>query len=340
MATKIASQSGRLRAFAERAPVSTTAIAAIALLALYVFYGLVLAPELFTRSWGGPGGGPGGGSGGWYAEVVRVLLLAYTPVLTVLSRRSALDTLDALEAAIDGGAKELRREVTEGGAQLRVMGAVAGIAFGIWSTFGSIAPHIGVLAEGASRIALVWDVAWALSFYALLGRALLEDLRLARLFARLGAGSLRLDLLQLGALRPFANQSLRTVLRWAIWFAMSSLFLIGRPDVFNALGMLPLLAISVTALLVPASGVRRRIRALKSEALERIDDRLRASRSRLDDGDTAFADWAAYRSLVATAPEWPFDLGSLTRVTLYLAIGAGSWLGAALVERGLDRFLN
>ncbi len=332
MATKTVSQPGRVRAFAERAPVSTTAIATLAFLALRGFYALVLAPEMFTRGWAG--------SGGWFSEVLRGLLLAYTPVLTVLSRRSALDTLDALDTATDGGVGGLRREVIEGGSQLRVMGAVAGIALGLWMTFGSIAPHTGVLTEGASRIALVWDVAWSLSFFALLGRALLEDLWLARLFARLGAGPLRLDLLDLRALGPFANQSLRTVLRWAIWFAVSSLFLIGRPDVFNALGLVPLLAISVTALLLPASGVRRRIRALKSQELDRIDDHLRAARSRLADGDTAFADWAAYRSLVAAAPEWPFDLGSLTRVTLYLAIGAGSWLGAALVERLLDRFLG
>ena len=34
--------------------------------------------------------------------------------------------------------------------------------------------------------------------------------------------------------------------------------------------------------------------------------------------------------------EWPFDAGSYGRVVLYIFLGFGSWIGAALVERGLE----
>ena len=34
--------------------------------------------------------------------------------------------------------------------------------------------------------------------------------------------------------------------------------------------------------------------------------------------------------------EWPFDAGSYGRVALYIVLGLGSWVGAALVERLLE----
>ena len=150
MAEARASLPERIRNKAERAPVATTAIVTLGFLAARVPYVALVAPELLERGWIG--------SGGWYSEIVRGLLLAYTPILTLLSRRSALDALEALDRATDGGSQSLQREVSEGGSQLRVMGAVAGIAFGLWLTFGAIAPHVGVLTEGASRIAQIWDV--------------------------------------------------------------------------------------------------------------------------------------------------------------------------------------
>ena len=38
--------------------------------------------------------------------------------------------------------------------------------------------------------------------------------------------------------------------------------------------------------------------------------------------------------------EWPFDASALLRFGLYTAVGVGSWLGAALVERLLDTVLG
>ena len=48
------------------------------------------------------------------------------------------------------------------------------------------------------------------------------------------------------------------------------------------------------------------------------------------------ADLIAYRSLVQSVHEWPFDVSSLARFLLFGALGVGSWLGGALVERLLD----
>ena len=48
------------------------------------------------------------------------------------------------------------------------------------------------------------------------------------------------------------------------------------------------------------------------------------------------ADLVAYRSLVQGVREWPFDVSTLARFLLFGALGVGSWLGGALVERLLD----
>jgi hypothetical protein len=52
------------------------------------------------------------------------------------------------------------------------------------------------------------------------------------------------------------------------------------------------------------------------------------------------ADLVAYRSLIESVPEWPFNAPLLTRLLLYLAIPLASWVAGAMVERGLDRLLD
>ena len=49
-----------------------------------------------------------------------------------------------------------------------------------------------------------------------------------------------------------------------------------------------------------------------------------------------FADLAAYETRIASIATWPFDLSTLVRFALYVALGLGSWLGAAVVERFVD----
>jgi hypothetical protein len=44
----------------------------------------------------------------------------------------------------------------------------------------------------------------------------------------------------------------------------------------------------------------------------------------------------ALETRIENVPEWPFDMNSFSRVILYLLLGLGSWVGAALVERLLE----
>jgi hypothetical protein len=52
------------------------------------------------------------------------------------------------------------------------------------------------------------------------------------------------------------------------------------------------------------------------------------------------ANLIAYYQLIDRTQEWPINAASLLRFFMYVLIGLGSWLGAALVERMLDRTLG
>ena len=74
---------------------------------------------------------------------------------------------------------------------------------------------------------------------------------------------------------------------------------------------------------------------------------IRAGRQSLLELDAAgvtspgrMADAVAYEARVASIPTWPFDVSTLVRFAFYVALGLGSWLGAAAVERLLDLVLT
>jgi hypothetical protein len=86
-------------------------------------------------------------------------------------------------------------------------------------------------------------------------------------------------------------------------------------------------------------GIHQRLKALKNGELENIRRAIAARRDpesrSLDDAHQLRADLAVEQRLMDVS-EWPFDAGSYARVGLYVLLGFGSWVGAALVERGLE----
>jgi hypothetical protein len=93
------------------------------------------------------------------------------------------------------------------------------------------------------------------------------------------------------------------------------------------------------ALFLPTWGIHQRLKTLKQAELKQVrvaieSRRNPASRS-VDDAQHLRADLALERRLDEVS-EWPFDAGSYGRVALYIMLGLGSWVGAALVERLLE----
>ena len=101
-------------------------------------------------------------------------------------------------------------------------------------------------------------------------------------------------------------------------------------------------------LLLPLRGVRRRIRRAKAEELARVQEAIRRERGVLIDsgrpesraGNATMASLLAYHEFVQSIREWPLDASTVTRFALYVGIGLGSWLGAAVVERLLEVVLS
>lgn len=54
------------------------------------------------------------------------------------------------------------------------------------------------------------------------------------------------------------------------------------------------------------------------------------------DAGSQLASRIAYHDLIERAPEWPFDAPMSARLALFAALGLGSWLGGAAVERLLE----
>jgi hypothetical protein len=72
---------------------------------------------------------------------------------------------------------------------------------------------------------------------------------------------------------------------------------------------------------------------------------LRGARERLFDAPDAtaggrLADLLAYETRVAGAGEWPIAASTVARFALYVALGLGSWIGAGLVQHGIDTALR
>ncbi|MCG8591409.1 MAG: hypothetical protein MJE66_19105 [Proteobacteria bacterium] len=191
---------------------------------------------------------------------------------------------------------------------------------------------------------------WSVGFFVTFQTARLAHLSAtgARTLGARAAELRELDLLDLGALAPFARQSLQIALTWLL---MLSLFSVNLVDPGFAV---PVVLIGVFCGLNLIAGVAHchrglhaRIRAAKQRESQLINAALRGDadaaarlRIRAPAGALSPADLLAYRSFVQQVSEWAFDASSWLRAVLYLAIPLGSWLGGAVVERILDSSLG
>lgn len=169
----------------------------------------------------------------------------------------------------------------------------------------------------------------------------------ARSFSRLARSHIRIDLFQPFKLLPFARVAI-----------ISTLSLIGALTLFPILfldsntplsGSLPGFFATVVPifmmLAIPIWPIHQRLLLAKVKAL--TDVRLLIS----DLTETSPAQPLNNQTITETVPlltyqrhlsqlsTWPFDLGVVTRLLLYLVIPPLTWVGAALIEKGLDSVL-
>lgn len=167
-----------------------------------------------------------------------------------------------------------------------------------------------------------------------------ESARLSRLLEGIEV----LDVLDLDPYRPLIRQGLtNALLVVGVVSVLSLLAVESRYWPLLVIFWIAFIAIAWLGLMLPLRSIRKKIRAAKEQELDWCRQRLQIARDALKSGaasEQPIAEIMAYRDLVGNIRNWPFDNPTLVRFTLYLLIPLGSWLGGALVERGLDLFLS
>jgi hypothetical protein len=285
-----------------------------------------------------------------FAEVdlLQITILSLTPMATLYALRGAQGDLDELRpllrTAASASAMDPGRILLLGRRTLALIGA-AGVALALALLF---AP--GSWQDGRPAMEHA-NFSWAALRSSVLGwlvaRSVGIELAIAWGFSKLGERGVEVDWLDQRPLAPFARKGLRSVFLLGLYSVLFSLFLLepwGRVVATPLLVLFPLLC--VAALLLPVSGVHRRLAAVKQAELARVDTVLRSeAEANLAPGGSApagarLANLVAWRGLVEAASTWPFDLATWLRFALYVSLGLGSWLGGALVERLLGAALD
>jgi len=164
-------------------------------------------------------------------------------------------------------------------------------------------------------------------------------------FYELGTHLPRVDLLDRRSVAPFGHHGLRAVLAWMSLSGLFALLFLG-PFVGSpvATGLAATVSVGLLSFLGPMLGVRRRLLEERDEELDAVRTRIRmhvaaAPTVRVDSADS-LADLLAWERRLTETHAWPIDAPTLARFGFYVALGLGSWVGAALVERALGAALG
>jgi hypothetical protein len=274
---------------------------------------------------------------------VNGLVIATPLTLNAYARRGALADLCNLRANLDVDEDEfVRWSAATTSAPAAWLAIASGVSVVVMLVVVLFDPSIwgSRVRPGPSDPLLYWALFHnAASAYAF-GRMLAMEGALTRGYAQI-ALHVRIDLLDPEPLSPFASKGQRSVLLWILLSSCLSLFWFGGdPAVINAFVLALALGVAASAFALPLSRVRARIVAARRAEIGRVNGVLREERESLLSGDPAkvgrIADLVAWRGLVEGVAEWPVTLPTLLRSGLFVLIGIGSWLGAALVERLLE----
>jgi len=167
----------------------------------------------------------------------------------------------------------------------------------------------------------------------------------SRRLAGLGAGALRIDLLDVRPLTPLARAGLRHAFLSA---GALSLVLVGLRDPSVAPGLpfvvavasLVNVAMSAATLWLAVSGAHEAIAREKMRAQEAANVAIRGLREvGAQHAPGALADALAWKRFVADAPDWPIDFPTLQRFVIPLALPVASLLAGAFLQVILERLI-
>lgn len=177
--------------------------------------------------------------------------------------------------------------------------------------------------------------------WTLVGLTLSYRLHTAFAYNKLGR-TIRLDLLDVHQIAPFAKSGVDDVLVIAIMLALSTMqSLDAQFRVYNyAASMLVALPAAGLLFFLPMLSVHRRLLQAKTEYLKKMDTQIAsASRTFTTEAVHKLELLMQHRDRVRDTLTWPLDWTIYSRLAFYVILPPIAWLGAAFVEFGVDRML-
>ncbi|MEQ8859980.1 MAG: hypothetical protein RIC56_15155 [Pseudomonadales bacterium] len=270
------------------------------------------------------------------APVTLYVLVGYMPMALYYLRKWTDATLETISSrfALD----------RYGLGYSKLMIAMVGIA-------GSVSMYFAFLHQPMDPGLLIQPLRWSLTFVLpLVGIVLMGWFMFRFLFLLLWSATAvsrtarevrNIDLLDSVSVKPYAQHGVNSSLLAVVALSIcANLWLDPESPTIGTVFTVMLLVLSAAmALLLPTWGIHKRLKESKAAELQEIRSaiskrRKPATRS-VEDAQQLRADLALERRLMEVS-EWPFDAGSYGRVALYVVLGFGSWIGAALVERALE----
>lgn len=280
---------------------------------------------------------------GWQWELVNALVVGWLLAADAVAVDGALRDLRGLRPLLSCGEGEFRELLRRAlRAPLWFRAGAAGLTLVIAGLMVAYDPGIwpGRRRPGASDPEFLWVLLRNVVMGLCIARVTAREVFLTRGFSRVGE-RVRIDLLDAGPLAPFARKGQRSVVVWVGFTVLFSLYWLGGAAARSNLAtVIAILALLATCFVLPLLSLRRRIVAAKQSELERIHRELRAGREGGGESDARLAYLLAWRAAVEDVREWPVNAPTLIRSLLLAALGLGSWLGGALVERLLGALLD
>jgi hypothetical protein len=281
------------------------------------------------------------------AELLQGALLVYLLTCEHVGQASTARDLEQLRGAVEASESEF---ADLAGAAWRQRPAIGWITV-IVPLLGGLAmveldPALWVGREKPSMLSTIY--AWSVLRNSLMGwaiaRLFVAEIRWTRAFVSM-ADRLRVPLPTGADPEVFLRKGLRSAAIWLVFSSLFSLFwLDNSAGSLNWLLFMVMLATATCALFIPLRAFRSTVHEAKRIELEHIDGEIARERGPLLDGTSSdssrLGSLAAWRSLVEGVDEWPLSAPAAIRFGLFVLLGLGSWLGGALVERGLDVFFE
>ena len=273
-----------------------------------------------------------------------VLVLAYLCASLWLGQRwlrhGFPDLLPVVEASDAEWSDWGRRARSPGAARLAraaALGAVAGIVVDV---IGARAADADVYWRGH----FVWVQLLNPLLFSVMGMLMAMSNARAGVYQEIGRRA-RVTLGDIAPLAPFARAGLRTALLWFLGTSLASLLLVDTDSRTLVLSILVVTSVIAGAsLLAPSRGVHERLREAKQRELGWLRPEIARASGALRRGDepgaASLPALLAWEARVANAPEWPFDASTWLRFSLLFLVPLGSWLGGALVEHVVERWLG